>query len=78
MSEKKIGKLTVRIERDQCIGSGNCVKIAPTVFELDDDGLVAFRSDGEDPGPEKVLDACQVCPVEALFVMGENGESLVP
>ena len=29
--------LEVEIDRDVCMGSGNCVYVAPWVFDLDDD-----------------------------------------
>ena len=76
--ERKIGDLTVRIERDSCIASGNCIKIAPGLFVLDDEGLVAFQSSADDPGEDRVVDACQVCPVEALFVTDARGKGIVP
>jgi ferredoxin len=76
--EQKVGDLNVRIERDSCIGSGNCIKIASGLFVLDDQGLVAFRSSPEDPGAERVVDACQVCPVEALVVTDAQGKQIVP
>lgn len=65
--ERRIGGLTIVIERDLCIGSGNCVKLAPEVFELDATGIVTFR-DGE-PGIERdrLAEACRICPVDALI-----------
>jgi ferredoxin len=78
MSERKVGELTVRIERDLCIGSGNCVKIAPELFELDSDGLVAFRDGSAEEDRERTVDACQVCPVEALLVRDAKGDQIVP
>ena len=75
--EKKIGSLTVQIDRDSCIGSGNCVKVAADLFELDDEGVAAFC---ENPATdrERTLEACRICPVEALTVRDEAGEQVVP
>lgn len=76
--ERTLSGLTVRIERTLCIGSGNCVNLAPEVFELDEDNLVAFREDAEDIEPDRLTEACDVCPVEALLVFSEEGEQVVP
>ncbi len=70
IQERRISGLTIVIERDLCIGSGNCVKLAPEVFELDATGIVTFRTLSDDaPGieRERLVEACRVCPVDALM-----------
>ena len=58
---------TVRVivDRDRCIGSGNCVYWAPASFELDDEGLSAPIVPSVD-----TLDALRVaadgCPTRAI------------
>jgi ferredoxin len=58
----------VAADRDMCIGSGNCVLTAPTVFDQDDDeGLVVLLGadvDVQDAGA--VRDAVAHCPSGAL------------
>ena len=66
LEERRIGSLTISIDRLTCIGSRNCVKIAPEVFQLDADGIVTFTDASPDIGRERLIEACQVCPVEAL------------
>ena len=69
--ERRISGLTILIERDLCIGSGNCIKLAPEVFELDATGIVTFRplsNDAPDIDRERLVEACRVCPVDALVV----------
>lgn len=65
---RRIGGLTVIIERDLCIGSGNCIQLAPEVFELDASGIVTFRAGADAPDIERdrLVEACRVCPVDAL------------
>ncbi len=64
--ERRISGLTVVVERDGCIGTGACTKVAPEVFELDDQQLVAFRESPEEIDPSRLVEACEICPVDAL------------
>lgn len=76
--EGHIGSLTIRIDRMTCIGSANCIKVAPMVFELDDERIVRFVSEASTVGRERIIEACSVCPVAALSVIDENGLRIVP
>ena len=76
--QRKIGDISVRIDRTRCIGSGNCVKIAPDVFELDAEDLVAFREEIGEVDRDTVVEACGVCPIEALLAEDAAGEQIVP
>lgn len=76
--ERKIGSLTVRIDRTTCIGTANCAKLAPEFFVLDDERIVTFRDPPGDVPAERVVEACDVCPVDALSAFDENGRPLVP
>ena len=67
--------LEVEIDRDMCMGSGNCVYAAPRVFDLDDDS-VAFVVDPTGSPDEKVIAAAQNCPTHAITVRRE-GATLV-
>lgn len=81
MSDKttlKIGDLTVHIDRSLCIGSGNCVKVGPDLFDLDDESIAVFAPGALAAARAKVLDACEVCPVQALIVVDSEGRELVP
>jgi ferredoxin len=76
--DRKIGDLTVRIDRKLCIGSGNCIKVAPRVFEMDEEGVVAFRNDARSDDREQLIESCEVCPVDALFVLDAEAKQIVP
>jgi len=76
--EKQVGDLTIRIDRHTCIGSGNCTKVAPEVFELDDTTIVTFREDMEEVDRDTLLEACEVCPVEALVAYDKDGKQIIP
>jgi len=76
--EKKIGDLTVQIDRGLCIASSNCINVAGEKFELDSEGIVAFRNEPQSLGREMVIDACASCPVDALIVLDADGTQIVP
>jgi ferredoxin len=59
--------LDIRIDRDACMGSGNCAFWAPGVFDLDDDGI-AVVLDPEAADEEKIVIAAQGCPTQAISV----------
>jgi ferredoxin len=57
----------VEVDRDRCVGSGTCEALAPAVFEVDDDGVLAVLR----PAPAEdqladVREAVQACPTRAL------------
>ncbi len=79
LEERKIGEFTLRILRTSCISSGSCTRVTPELLEFDDQQIVTFRDDA--PGTldrERVIEACEVCPVEALVVLDADGTQLVP
>lgn len=78
MTERLVGGLVVRIDRLLCVGFGDCIEAAPGLFEFDDEGIVAFREDHAEIVRERVLTACDVCPVDALSVHDDAGRQLVP
>jgi ferredoxin len=63
--------MRIAADREVCIGSGNCVYLAPAVFDQDDDeGLVVLLTPEVDPGDaEPVRDAVARCPSGALRVV---------
>jgi ferredoxin len=76
--ERKVSGLTVRIDRLTCISTGNCIKVSPEIFEFDDEKICSFKSPHIDIGKERTVEACSVCPVNALTAIDENGNELVP
>jgi ferredoxin len=76
--ERKIRNLTVRIDRALCISTANCMKVAPGAFEFDDETICAFKESPPEIEQERLIDACTVCPVDALIVIDEHGKQLVP
>jgi ferredoxin len=67
--------LEIEIDRDKCMGSGNCSFWAPDVFDLDDEGISVVL-DPEAQPEEKIVLAAQGCPTQAISVV-RDGEKLV-
>jgi ferredoxin len=57
--------LEISIDREACMGSGNCSFWAPGVFDLDDEG-VAVVIDSTAAPEEKIILAAQGCPTQAI------------
>ncbi|HKY61524.1 MAG TPA: ferredoxin [Gemmatimonadota bacterium] len=75
--ERRVGELTVRIDRLLCVGFADCLDEAPGAFVLDDKGIVAFAEPDLAPR-ERLLRACEACPVDALSVLDASGRQIVP
>jgi len=74
---KKVKISKIVIDRNLCIGCGNCTAIAPEVFELDKDGKSVVKNQkGADN--EIILNAAQSCPVGAIILYDEKGKKIWP
>jgi len=57
--------ITDAVDRDACMGSGNCAFWAPGVFDLDEDGIAVVV--GDPAGREEdVRKAAANCPTSAI------------
>ncbi|WP_249030005.1 ferredoxin [Tannockella kyphosi] len=54
---------------ETCIGCGACVGVAPSVFDLGDEGLAVCIVDGDlGDNEDAAKEAAECCPVEAITV----------
>jgi ferredoxin len=60
----------IRIDRDLCMGAGECVSTAPAVFVLDGDGKSAVLS-FTDADEKAVRAAAHGCPNFAIRLVGD-------
>lgn len=78
VEEKRIGDLTVRIDRLLCVGFGDCIDEAPDTFVFDDEGIAVFTG-GDDRTPrDVVIAACESCPVDAITAHVADGTQVAP
>lgn len=75
--ERTINGLTVRIDRSLCVGFGDCVTAAPDAFTLDEEGIAEFVEPCTIER-ERLVVACEACPVDALTIWDADGNQLVP
>ena len=69
--------LIVSIDQSRCIGAGNCVHIAPTVFQLDEENI-AYLVDPNSADDDTLLDAAQSCPTNAIYLDTQDGKPVYP
>ncbi len=69
--------MKVKVDRDLCIGVGNCVAYAPTVFALDEENK-AVVLDPSSVDDETLLEAAESCPENAIIVEDDEGRQLYP
>jgi len=69
--------LRIAIDRDLCVGFGDCVKEAPEGFALDEETIAVFVTP-EAVDRERLLRACEACPVDAITVWDASGQQIVP
>lgn len=75
--ERTFCTLTIRIDRSLCVGFGDCIDVAPDVFELDVSGVVTFKVNGDVTDRDRLIRACDICPVDALNIYDADGTQLV-
>lgn len=69
--------MKIVVEREECIGCGNCVDIAPDVFELDEEGLskVVNPAGADD---DTIREAAESCPVDCIILSDDEGNQIYP
>ena len=60
----------VEIDRDRCMGSGNCIYWAPAVFDLDEVGIAVVVGDPA-AHEERVRLAVEGCPTRSISMSGD-------
>ncbi|MFI9389967.1 ferredoxin [Streptomyces bauhiniae] len=59
----------IEIDKDLCIGAGQCTLAVPSVFTQDDDGYSTLLPGAEDgAGSPMLREAARACPVGAITV----------
>ena len=61
--------MDVTVQRDACVGAGQCALVAPDVFDQDDDGIVLLLEPQVDGAlQDAAIRAARLCPARAIAV----------
>ncbi len=60
--------IRVAVDRERCMGSGNCLFWAPGTFDLGDDGVAVVIDPAGDEA-ERITVAAEGCPTRAISVV---------
>ncbi len=69
--------MRVKIDRSLCQGLGNCVVSAPSVFKLDEEGKAIVLDPGS-VSEEKLREAAEICPFDAIIIEDDQGNQIYP
>lgn len=75
---RKIRNLTMRIDRNLCIGAATCVALAPKAWALDDEAKAIILDTASEETDQALLEAAKGCPVMAIILTDENGKQVYP
>ena len=61
--------MKITVDRDRCVGSAYCQRIAPAIFDVGDDGIaVVLDADVTGPRAAAVREAEAECPSMAISI----------
>ena len=60
--------MQVYVDRAKCDNHGQCTFSAPTVFRLDDKGILEYEENVDESLRADVEEAADVCPLQAIFI----------
>lgn len=69
--------MKVKVDKELCIGIGNCVAAAPTVFEVNEENK-AIVLDPNSVNDDTILEAAESCPQNAIIVEDDRGNQVHP
>lgn len=69
--------MQIRILRERCCGNGECAEIAPDVFGVDSRNK-AVVLDADAAPSDRLVEAAEACPCQAIEVLDNEGEIVFP
>ena len=75
---RKIRNLTMRIDRNLCIGAATCIAIAPKAWALDDEAKAIILDSADSESDQALMDAAKGCPVMAIILTDNSGKQIFP
>lgn len=60
--------MNLKVDKEKCIGCGQCISICNSVFDFDDDNLAkVIQNPVNDDNKEDAIVAIESCPTEAII-----------
>ena len=75
---RKIRTLTMRIDRNLCIGAATCIALAPKAWALDDEAKAVILDTAGEETDETLIEAAKSCPTMAIFITDATGKQIFP
>lgn len=75
---KKVGRFTITVDRNLCIGAASCVAVAPKTFALDNEAKAIILDSASKESEETIIDSAKSCPVAAIIIHDETGKQIYP
>lgn len=60
--------MQIHVDRAKCDNHGQCTFSAPTVFRLDEQGILQYEETADESLRADVEEAADVCPMQAIFL----------
>ena len=67
---------TVKIDKQGCQSSGNCVDTLPEAFALDEDSLGDVLPGASEQPLARLLEAARRCPALAITIFDQRGDEI--
>jgi len=75
----KDGKIiTIKIDKNLCIGAGSCAALASNTYGLDEKGIAYIIESNDYDTLEDILAGAQSCPVFAILLFDEDMNQIWP
>ena len=60
--------MTIKVDKEKCLGCGACVSIAPAVFRMEEDGKSGVIEADNGANLDSANQAKDACPVQAIEI----------
>ena len=74
----QVKNLIIKIDRDLCIGTSQCVDVAVKTFTLDNEGVSTILNTAEQEEERLIIEAAQGCPMNAIIIIYKDGKPIYP
>ena len=70
--------MTVKVDRDLCIGAATCIAVAAKAFDLDTEAKAVILDSVDEETREGIIEAAKACPTAAIIIVDEKGNKIFP